>query len=311
MKSLVAILLFAAGWSVPAFASALKTSHEIAEETGKLADAHLWPAFGQKPRKFPFFVSVSLDKALDDSLIAREQKTLDYLNFTSSEHRRVSGAWFMENRSYCQLDIEKMQTRMREAAAAFKKEGGKVEDIVYSELTDEPTGQPLERIVNDTAYRDHFRAWLRRLGETPESLLVNDWDAVKLVTEAQRDQFPALYYFSQCFRTQALGDFMATQRKLIEQEFGGKFPVLANFSDGAICNANFFSQGVDYFQMLDSTDQNAIWGEDWSNGASTYQCASFNVDLMRAAARRHPRLASHPGARRWHRPPDRMRYAAG
>jgi hypothetical protein len=274
----------------------LKTSQEIAAETGKLADAHQWPSFGRKPERFPFFVSASLDNslfALDESLMAREQKTLDYFDFTPPEHRRISGAWFMENGSYCQPDMAKMQTRVRDAAAEFKKVGGKVEDIVYSELMDEPTGQPLDRIANDNAYRDHFRTWLRSRGETPESLLVKDWDAVNIVTEAQRDQLPALYYFSQRFRTQALGDFMSTQHKLIEQAYGGKFPVLANFSDGAVYNANFFMQGVDYFDLLDSPEQNAIWGEDWSNGASTYQCASFNVDLMRAAARDRGQVIGH------------------
>jgi hypothetical protein len=274
----------------------LKTSQEIAAETGKLADAHQWPAFGHKPERFPFFVSASLDDtlfALDASLMAREHKTLDYFDFTSPVHRHISGAWFMENGSYCQPDIAKMQTRVRDAAAEFKNEGGKVEDIVFSELMDEPTGQPLDRIVNDPAYRDHFRAWLRGLGETPESLLVKDWDAVNIVTEAQRDQFPALYYFSQRFRTQALGDFMTAQHKLIEQAYGGNFPVLVNFSDGAVYNANFFMQGVDYFDLLDSPEQNAIWGEDWSNGASTYQCASFNVDLMRAAARDRGQVIGH------------------
>jgi hypothetical protein len=274
----------------------LKTSQEIAAETGKLADAHPWPTFGRKPERFPFFVSASLDDsmfALDAALMAREQKTLGYFDFTSAKQRRIGGAWFTENGSYCQPDVEKMQARVAEAAAQFKKEGGKVEDIVFSELMDEPTGQPLDRIVNDTAYRDHFRAWLRGRGETPESLLVKDWDAVNVVTGAQREQYPALYYFSQHFRTQALGDFMAAQHKLIEQAYGGKFPVLVNFSDGAVYNANFFMQGVDYFDLLDSPDQNAIWGEDWSNGASTYQCASYNVDLMRAAARDRGQIIGH------------------
>ena len=69
--------------------------------------------------------------------------------------------------------------------------------------------------------------------------------------------------------------------------------MLANFSDGAVYGANFCLQGVDYFELLDSDDQNAIWGEDWSNGASSYQCASFNVDLMRGAARERGQVIAH------------------
>ena len=71
------------------------------------------------------------------------------------------------------------------------------------------------------------------------------------------------------------------------------FPTVANFSDGAVYNANFYAQGVDYFELLDADDQNAIWGEDWANSSSTYQCAAFNVDLMRAAARQRGQPIGH------------------
>ena len=157
--------------------------------------------------------------------------------------------------------------------------------IVFCRLTDEPTGQSLEFAAHDAAYADRFRAWLKQLGKTPADLLVNDWDAVKIVTAAEREKLPALYYYSQRFRTRALGDFMAIQARLAQEAYGGTFPVQANFSDGAVYSANFYGQGVDYFELLDSPDQNAVWSEDWSNGASTYQCAAFNIDLMRAAAR--------------------------
>ena len=274
----------------------LKTDREIAGATGKLADAHPWPTHGKPREKFQFFVTASIDNKFtppDEAVRAREQKTLDYFNFTPSHGNHIGGAWLMMDKSYCHPDGEKMRDKFERSAAEFKKDGGKVQDIVFCELTDEPTGQLLEFAATDPSYASGFRAWLKALGMTPQALLVKDWDAVKIVTDAQRDEFPALYYFSQRFRTRALGDFMATQRKLAEQSYGGTFPVLANFSDGAVYVGNFYSQGVDYFELLDSPDQNAIWGEDWSNGASTYQCATFNVDLMRAAARERGQLIAH------------------
>ena len=285
----------------------LKTAHEIAEESGKLADAHAWPTHGRKAERFPFFVTASMGSSLferDAALTAREQKTLGYFGFTDEHLRRVGGAWFMKDTSYCNPDVEKMKSRIEAAAADFKKHGGNVKDIVFCELTDEPTGQPLEFAAADPSYAEHFRAWLKAMGKSPADLLVKDWDAVKVVTGGQRDEFPALYFFSQKFRTRALGDFMAVQRKIIEQTYGGTFPVLANFSDGAVYVGNFYNQGVDYFELLDSPDQNAIWGEDWSNGASTYQCASYNVDLMRAAARERGQvighhLIAHAGRKPW------------
>ena len=77
-----------------------------------------------------------------------------------------------------------------------------------------------------------------------------------------------------------------------------------NFSDGATYQANFYAQGVDYFELLDADDQNAIWSEDWANGSSSYQCGAYNVDLMRAAARDRGQtighyLVAHAGRKPW------------
>ncbi|MEO5692514.1 MAG: hypothetical protein ABIQ72_05280, partial [Usitatibacter sp.] len=274
----------------------LKTDREIAEASGQLADAHAWPTHGKRPQKFPFFVSESISNKFtptDETVRAREQKTLDYFGFTDNHLRHIGGAWLMKDQSYCLPELDKMRDKFTAAAAEFKREGGKVADIVFCELTDEPTGQPLDFAAKEPSYVEPFRAWLKMLGKTPADLLLKSWDEVKIVTSAQRDEFPALYYFSQLFRTRALGDFMAVQAKMAKETYGGNFPVLANFSDGAVYGANFCIQGVDYFELLDSPDQNAIWGEDWSNGASSYQCASFNVDLMRGAARERGQVIAH------------------
>lgn len=285
----------------------LKTDREIAEATGRLADAHPWPTHGKKPAKFPFFVSAMVDNDFtprDERVRAREQKTLDYFGFTSSHLRHIGGAWLMKNQSYCSPDLEKMRANLQRDAGLFRQKGGNVRDIVFCELTDEPTGQPLDFAAKEPSYAEAFRAWLRKLGKTPADLLVKDWDEVRIVTSGQRKERPALYLYSQRFRTRALGDFMAAQRKLAEEAYGSTFPVLANFSDGAVYGANFCIQGVDYFELLDSPDQNAIWGEDWSNGASSYQCASFNVDLMRGATRERGQviahhLVAHAGRKSW------------
>ncbi len=274
----------------------LKTDREIAEASGQLADAHAWPTHGKRPQKFPFFVSESISNKFtptDETVRAREQKTLDYFGFTDNHLRHIGGAWLMKDQSYCLPELDKMRDRFAAAAAEFKRDGGKVEDIVFCELTDEPTGQPLDFAAKEPSYVEPFRAWLKKLGKTPADLLLKSWDEVRIVTSAQRNEFPALYYFSQLFRTRALGDFMAVQAKMAKEAYGGDFPVLANFSDGAVYGANFCVQGVDYFELLDSPDQNAIWGEDWSNGASSYQCASFNVNLMRGATRERGQVIAH------------------
>lgn len=269
---------------------------EVAEKIGRLADQHLWPTHGKKPEKFPFFVSASIHRSFspfDARVLAREEKTLGYFGFNERPNSHIGGAWLMKDKSYCLPDIDKMRATIQRNAAAFKQAGGKVGDIVFCELTDEPTGQPLDLAATMPSYAEPFRAWLKSKKLTPESLLVNTWEDVRIVTPAQRAEFPALYYWSQLFRTRALGDFMTTQGKMVHEIYGGDFPVLANFSDGAVYAANFCLQGVNYFELLDSPDQNAIWGEDWSNGASSYQCASYNVDLMRAAARERGQKIAH------------------
>lgn len=274
----------------------LKRDIEIAEDIGRLADLHTWPTHGRKPEKFPFFVSAMLDNRFtpfDARVQQREEKTLGYFGFNEAPLSHIGGAWHMKDKSYCQPDLDKMRAEIQREAAAFKEAGGRAENIVFCELTDEPTGQPLDLAATMPSYAAAFQTWLQSKKLTPADLLVKSWDEVKIVTPAQRAELPALYYWSQLFRTRALGDFMAVQGKLAHEAYGGDFPVLANFSDGAVYGANFCIQGVDYFELLDSDDQNAIWGEDWSNGASSYQCASFNVDLMRGAARERGQTIAH------------------
>ncbi len=284
----------------------LKTAREIAEDTGRLADAHPWPIHGKMRQRFPFFVTAELNPfsiPMDAATTARERRTLEYFGFADNSLRRIPGVWYLHGDSYCRPDLETMRARAEEQAAAFHRRGGKVEEIVYCELMDEPTGQPLAVIATDPAYQERFVAWLKAMGKTPTELLVNDWETVKLVTDQQREACPALYYYSQRFRTRALGDFMATQRRILERAYGRTLPTVANFSDGAIYKGNLYEQGVDYFELLDAPDQNAIWGEDWANGASTYQCAAFNVDIMR-------RRTARPGDRTSPRRPRRA-YAVG
>ena len=74
---------------------------------------------------------------------------------------------------------------------------------------------------------------------------------------------------------------MATQRRILNDAYGAEFPTLANFSDGAVYFANVYCLGIDYFELLDNAEQNAIWSEDWSSLASSYQCSTYNVELMR------------------------------
>lgn len=281
---------------------------EFAERTGRLADAHRWPTIGRRPERFPFFVSHSLggfELPLDKQVTQRERQTLDYFGFSNQQTPYIGGGiWLMKNGSYAQPETAAMRLRAQEQAAAFQKSGKRADQITFCMLMDEPGGPAAASLAADAAAREQFREWLKRLGKSPSDLGVGDWDAVVPVTAEQRDRSPALHYYTQRFRTRSLGDFLSLQRRILEEAYGASFPAVANFSDGAVYTANFFGQGVDYFELLDGDDQNAIWSEDWANLSSTYQCSAFNVDLMRAAARPHGQklghyLVAHAGRKPW------------
>ncbi|MDA1230132.1 MAG: hypothetical protein O2856_05105, partial [Planctomycetota bacterium] len=285
----------------------LKRDQEFAEEVGALADAFDWPNHGRRPVKIPFLASASIggyELPVDAAVTEREQQTLDYFGFNGAYNRIVHGAWHMKNDSYCQPDLDVMRDRVKQDVENFHKSGRKLDDIAACMLMDEPTGQAASFMAQDAGYRDQFREWLKTKSLSPQDLLVPSWDDVRPVAETEREQFPALHYFTQLFRTRAMGDFMATQRRIIEKAYGQSFPTLVNFSDGAVYHANFCGQGVDYFELLDADDQNAIWGEDWANNSSTYQCGAFNVALMQAAARKRGQsighyLIAHAGRTPW------------
>jgi hypothetical protein len=285
--------------TTPENRSRLLTDRDLAEEYGRRADAFAWPTFGKKPELFPFLVRAlpagGETRPVDAAVAARERKTLDYFGFTPESGRVIhGGVWKRRDDSFSAPDLTAMTAEAARHAARFKAEGRSVKDVLSCRLTDEPTGQSAAFLATDPASVTAFRAWLKGMGKTPADLLVTDWDAVRPVPESKAKEFPALHYYTQRFRTRALGDFMATQRKVLEEAYGGSFPVVANFSDGAVYHANFYAQGVDYFELLEeSAGQNAVWGEDWANGSSTYQCAAFNVDLMRAAARKHGQPIGH------------------
>ncbi len=291
----------------PSNIALLKRDRDFAEQIGRLADAFQWPTHGKRPSRIPFLVTANIsgyELPVDAAVTAREQKTLDNFDFNGGPERILHGLWHMKGDSYCQPDIDAMRERVKHDVELFHKSGRRLDDIAAVMLMDEPTGQTAAFGAKDEAYRDKFREWLKAKSLRSEDLLVASWDDVQPVAESDRDQFPALHYFTQLFRTRAIGDFMATQREIIEEAYGRSFPTMVNFSDGAVYHANFCSQGIDYFELLDADNQNAIWGEDWANNSSTYQCGAFNVALMQAAARKRGQtigqyLIAHAGRTPW------------
>ena len=283
-------------YAEPEGAKKLTDDLEIALNTGKFADSFNWPTIGKKPEIFPFFSNAQIENdfaPLDKKLTEREWKTLDYFGFCNREKTRTGGLWLMKNDCYCQPDIEKMKQRAKSNVENFKKKGESVDKIVYAMLMDEPVGQPLSHIANCPVCTEKFRDWLKQMKKTPSDLLVKDWSEVKPVDNTQADIYPALYYYSQRFRSRALADFMIIQKNLLKDAWEKDIPASPNFSDGATYVANFYFQGVDYFEILEPGGMNALWGENWGNGSLTREATTYNVELMRSAAMKNNQVLGH------------------
>jgi len=271
--------------------------YEIAQATGKIADLFKWPTIGKKPEIFPFLATFHSGEEgispIDKKTLEREWKTFDYFGFSNREKIRIGGLWLMKNNCYSQPDIEKMEERVKSNIKQFQQKNLKTENIVFAVLMDEPTGQPLSHIVNCPACKEKFKQWIKELGKKPSDLLVDNWDNVKPVDEKEAEKYPALYYFSQRFRSRALADFIIIQKKIINEFYGKNIPSSPNFSDGAVYYANFYEQGVDYFELLETEGMNALWSENWGNHSLSRECTTYNVELMRSAAMKNNQVLGH------------------
>ncbi|HOK79832.1 MAG TPA: hypothetical protein PK354_03160 [bacterium] len=284
------------------------TDLALAEKYGAIADSMKWPDIGKKPSIFPFFVSANLPTVpeqispvvapIDKKVFDREWKTLDYFGFSNREkiilHSNVWNAGLRKNYScYCGVDVADVENTAKQEAEQFKKEGKKVQDISYCMTMDEPGGLSIEHMVSCNICTDCFRKYLQEMKLTPQTLNAGSWEEVKVVDSTQKESHPEIFYYTNKFRTYAVGKLLALQRQALEKAYGGSFPVNVNFSDGAVYVANFGCTGVDYFDLLDSDMQNSIWSEDWANGSSTRQCTSYNSELMRSAAMKHSQVIGH------------------
>lgn len=283
----------------------IATNLDIANQFGSIADNMKWPVTGKKPVKFPFFVAAGISPdSIGKTVLEREMKTLANFGFNGLgnssafepygyNHKYIGGVGWHYKGSYSAPETERITKEAAATYASQVKSGIKPEQIAYAMVMDEPGGEPSAKLAKDAASIEGFRTWIKSKQLQPADLLVGTWDEVKPVAETDRDKFPALHYYTQQYRTVALGNFIALQKKLLHENWKTPMPVNVNFSDGAIYYANMYGQGVDYFTLLHETDQNAIWSEDWSNLASTYQNATYNVELMRAAARKHGQHLGH------------------
>ncbi len=277
----------------------LKADYEYCAELEAMAPSFPAAGFGKRPEQFPFFLSMGLRPELYAPRVREaEYRVAARVGFNGTYDRpdemmaalgfrytrTGTGSWFMDNDCYLQPQTERIRKQI--AAEGAKWQGQTPPALVM--FMDEPGAKPLTHAVACERCQTVFRSWLRDELHVPLADLQRaTWEEVKPVTEAARDSAPALYYYSQRFRTRAFVDFLRLQTEEIAKSFPGAPPATVNFSDGAVYEANMYLQAADYFDIFRSQALSMAWSEDWSNIASTYQCCGYNVDLLRAAARVH------------------------
>jgi len=280
-------------------AGQLKSDREFCDENVALVKSLPAVTFGKRPVRFASFLGMGMRPELfspetrraEYDIVARMgfNGTADPLDplITSLgfRHTRTGpGSWFLDNDCYLQPQTERIQ----QAVAAAGKEWGNRPPPAVVMFMDEPCAQSLAHAVGCARCQEVFRAWLRDELRVPLADLQRaSWEEVKPVAEADRDRSPALYYYSQRFRSKAFGDFLRLQTDEITKSYPGAPPATVNFSDGATYEANMYLMGADYFDLYGSKALSMAWSEDWSNIASSYQCCGYNVDLLRAGAKVH------------------------
>ncbi|MCM8763907.1 MAG: beta-galactosidase trimerization domain-containing protein [Candidatus Omnitrophica bacterium] len=284
------------------------TDLELAMKYGEIADRMKWPDTGKKPSLFPFFVSANLPTVpeqtspvvapVDRKTFDREWKTLDYFGFANKEKIILpTGAWNAGLKKnylcYCGLDLNQVKNTVKLEAQQFKKENKNASDIAYCMLMDEPQGLSVQHMINCALCTACFRSYLQEMKIIPETLSERNWETIRPVDSTQRETQPELFYYTEKFRTYALSKLIRHLREELKDAYKAHFPVNVNFSDAAVYVANFSCIGVDYFDLLDSDDNNSLWSEDWANGSSTRQCTGYNSELMRSAAMKNKQILGH------------------
>ena len=120
-----AVVIVPPNLNSPAHIVNLKRDRDFANETGRLADAFVWPKIGKRSSRIPFLVSASIggyELPVEAAVEAREQRTLDNFGFNGDYKRTLQGLWMMKNNSYCSPDVDGMRDRVKVSSQATRIE---------------------------------------------------------------------------------------------------------------------------------------------------------------------------------------------
>jgi hypothetical protein len=297
---------------------------QYAQENLKLAKQLTVPSFGRAVKRFPIMVGMgSNDSNSAPGTQAAELDVLkilgvdglwnavDKMSVAAGMTWGRTGATVMRYRGPAGYADPQMEGMEQSVAAEGKQLNANPlhGHYVATSLTDEGGPAPLRTMAGKPVYDQAFVKWLKEQKLEPKDLGVSDWNQVHLTAERDAPR-PALYLYSQRFRAWSVAHFFHLATTLVRKYYPPKALATQNFSDGAVYEANFYSQGNDYFTWFRNEALDLAWSEDWTNGGSTPQICGWNVALLRAATREHHQPIGMYDITSYHRTPLDMKLKA-
>lgn len=298
-----------------------KADYEYAAETKAFTAGLPKISFGKRPTLFPLMFGLGLDEnsnspqAFVDELASVRYLGLSGLDGPLSETLVKNGIlfgsagcfqWYLGTNpkngapSYKRPKLDQMEASAKKAGEELSKNPHAARHF-YSMLMDEAAASDLPTLAADDVDQQAFKDYVRSLGLAPADLGVANENAIEIAT-APKDN-PRLYYWSQRYRAHTVASFFRLQTEFVRKYFPANVKATQNYSDGAVYLGNMYLQGNDYYEWFRgagvaqasrlpadkmSAPHGALdlaWSEDWSNGASTFQCCGWNVALLRSATK--------------------------
>lgn len=271
----------------------IQSDRELSQGPANFA-AKLPPVPGKRPSLYPVMTGCAVNSDFyQPATVNNEIKVLSALGIDSIGLLDPAflkagfskglgwGGYFQYAREGClnNPDIPSIKSILQPAAKEQAAKGLDRETLAWM-MMDEPGSMDLDHIVKCPYCGKAFVAYLKQLAVPPGAINVATLDDAKPVKDPKTD--PKLYYYTACFRNQALADFFRIGTDAMKEIIPG-VRTTANFSEDLTYNGNGLSFGVDWFLILRNSALTYGWCEDWMNASVSCQLSGYRADFMRSA----------------------------
>lgn len=278
-----------------------RPDYEFAKETADVVATFPKIAFGKRPAKFPVLLGYPTNESRVSDLTGHyERQSLAWMGINGNSSyiqkqdyedgvifgRLQSSIWHMGPGGFNEPDIQELNRRLKNQAKKLA-DYPYMDRMVQNKLMDEASASSLALMVKRDVDQKAFREWVDDRGYLPFDLGVETFDELSMTDDRDHEE-PLLYYLSQKFRAWSVARFFRIASDAVHKHLGKEVQTTQNFSDGAVYMANMYMQGNDYWEWFENQQSLDIaMSEDWTNSGATNQLTSWNVNLLRAASRKH------------------------